>query len=173
MTSVGPIMLSATPAWDVRDTLVAVAAGPEYRVDLFTVAGRLSRSVRRMVPARASTVADAERWAEAHPVRFTRAGGQECRIPAAEMVEKMGYADSLPAIAAVLLAPDGSLWIRRWAVAEDEGPIDVFGPAGAYVGTLPSTFPFPLDVRHDGRLLYTERDSLDIERLVVAEVARD
>jgi hypothetical protein len=172
-TLVGPIMLSATPAWDARDTLVAVAAGPEYGVDLYTVAGRLWRTVRRALPARASTIADAEHWAEAHPIRFTRGGGQECRIPPAEMVEKMGYADSLPAIAALVLAPDGSMWIRRWTVSEGQGPIDLFDPSGAYVGTLPATFPFPLDVRSDGRLLYAEKDSLDVERLVIAEVVRE
>jgi len=170
---VGPLMLSAELAWHVRDTLIAAAAGPAYAVDIFTPAGRLVRSIRRDVPARAATAADAERWAAEHPVVFTRGPGMECRIPAAEMVEKIGYADSLPAVGQVTLAPDGGLWVRRWSVTGRDGPIDVFDAAGAYVGTLPATFPFPIHVRADGRILYAERDALDVERLVVAEVERE
>jgi hypothetical protein len=166
-------MLASQPAWDVGDTLVAVATGADYRIEILSADGHLLRSVRRALPARGATVVDAERWAEANPIRFTQAGGAECRIPVAEMVEKIGYADSLPAIGLVVLAPDGALWVRRWSVSGHDGPIDVFDPTGAYLGTLPSTFPFPLHVRTDGRLLYAEKDSLDIERLAIGEVVRD
>jgi hypothetical protein len=170
--SVTPVMLAPELAWYVRDTIIAAATGAEYAVRFVTAEGRVVRVVRRALPARAATVADAEHWAEEHPVVYTR-GASECRIPAMEMVEKIGYADSVPAIGALVLTPDGGLWVRRWSVTGTAGPIDVFGAAGDYLGTLPSTFPFPLHVRTDGRMLYAEKDSLDIERLVVAEVVRE
>jgi hypothetical protein len=170
--TVGPIMLAPELAWYARDSIVAVTATARYEVDIYDVGGRLQRSVRRMLPARAATAADAERWAEQNPITYTR-GSTECRIPAREMVEKIGYADSLPTASALVLAPDGGLWVRRWSVTGRDGPIDVFDSAGTYVGTLPATFPFPLHVRADGRLLYGERDERDVERLVVGEVVRD
>jgi hypothetical protein len=170
--TVGPIMLAPEFVWYARDSVVAVTAAARYEVDFYDVRGQLRRSVRRLLPARAATVADAERWAGQNPIVYTR-GSTECRIPAREMVEKIGFADSLPAVSALLLTPDGGLWVRRWSVTGRDGLIDVFDSAGSYVGTLPATFPFPLHLRTDGRLLYAERDELDVERLVVSEIVRD
>lgn len=167
----GPLMLAPELAWYLRDSTIAAATGPGYAIGTYDVHGRLLRSIRRALPGQAATVADAERWAADNPIIYTR-GTSECRITTGEMVEKIGYADSLPAIAQVVVAPDGTLWVRRWSVTGHDGAIDIFDPAGGYVGTLPHTFPFPLHVRADGRLLYAEKDALDVERLVVGEIVR-
>jgi hypothetical protein len=84
----------------------------------------------------------------------------------------MGFADSVPAIADVALAPSGELWVRRWAPAAPGGPIDVHDETGAYVGTLPREFPFPLHFLPTGEPLFAERDENDVETLVVAVVRR-
>jgi hypothetical protein len=86
------------------------------------------------------------------------------------MVEKIGYADSVPAIEDLVLAPDGSLWIQRWTHEAGTGPVDVFDPSGHYAGTLPHNVPLPLHVTSRGTVLVAERDSLDVERLLVAEL---
>jgi hypothetical protein len=107
----------------------------------------------------------------AHPLRFLR-DGAECLIPAAEVVDRTGYADSVPAIADLALAPDGALWVRRWSPTGQGGPIDVFDRTGVYLGTLPGELPFPLHFLPTGEPLFVERDTNDVERLVVATIER-
>ena len=51
----------------------------------------------------------------------------------------------MPAISGLAAAPDGSIWVRRSQVTgEGEPSIDVYGPDGAYTGTLPPGSPFPV-----------------------------
>jgi hypothetical protein len=167
----GPIIFAPDLPWDVHDSLVAFAAEAGYVVRVANLEGRVFRSVRRGVRARPATRADAEHWAREHPIRVTSGAG-ECRIRPGEMVDKMGFADSLPSISGIRLAPDGTLWVQRWTVGDEPGPVDVFDASGEYLGTLPEGVPFPLEFTPGGHVLVAERDELDIERLVVAELIR-
>jgi len=83
------------------------------------------------------------------------------------MVDKHTFLDAIPTVGALALADDGSLWVRRWHAHADSGAIDVFDVEGAYVGTLPSDFPFPIQFTPEGDLVTVERDEMDVERLVV------
>jgi hypothetical protein len=58
-------------------------------------------------------------------------------------------------------------------VGEEREHVDVFDTTGAYVGTVPPDFPLPLHVTVAGHLLLSERDDLDVERLVVARIERE
>ena len=70
-------------------------------------------------------------------------------------------------VSRLALGPDGTLWVERYDVGENPQPIDIFDPDGHYVGTLPDDSPFPVGFLPDGRILVSERDDLDVERLVV------
>ncbi|NIM48718.1 MAG: hypothetical protein GTO22_05590 [Gemmatimonadales bacterium] len=171
---VRPIIVAPELAWDVHDSLIAMNSQAGYVINILDQRARVLRSIRREWPSRLATQADAEDWAREHPIRITRTGASgECRISPQEMVSKIGYADSLPSVAAVVLAPDGALWVRRWTMQEDAAPIDVFDPTGRYVGTLSGEFPFPMHFTPEGHMLFAERDSLDVERVIVAEIVRD
>ena len=87
-----------------------------------------------------------------------------------EAIENRGFYPEVPVITAVRAAWDGSLWIQRrgqepW---DEDGPIDVFGPDGHYLGTLPADGPgMPSAFGPDGLIAYWELDEMDVPRLVV------
>lgn len=160
--------------WDTEGSTIVAVDGARYVVDVYELDGTFVRSIRRDLPLRSATEADAV--AEAGDgMRMVSSAG-ECEATAEEVVEARGFAPELPAIRNVLLAPSGEIWVQRLVpgVGSDAAvePIDVFDPAGVYMGTLPEGTPFPLLILHDGRVVTGERDALDVERLVVSRVIR-
>jgi hypothetical protein len=120
---------------------VAVVSGPNYEIDVFR-RGVLVRKITRAVkPRPASRELALQEVRDGHeltaPVR--------CRISPSELVDARGFAENVPAISGLAVAPDGSVWVRRGFVSgEDEPTIDIYGPDGAYLGTLPAGSPFPV-----------------------------
>jgi hypothetical protein len=96
----------------------------------------------------------------------------ECIIEASEIVDKHTYVDTTPTIGEVALADDGSLWVRQWRMLPDSGSIDVFDAQGAYLGTLPPDFPFPIQFTPAGDLVTVKRDEMDVEWLEILRVRR-
>lgn len=127
-------------AWAAGGGSVAVARDAEYRVDLFRD-GTLTRTLRRTIEPRRVTREIALRAAadQVHDV-----GGRSCTLDPDEVVEARGHADVVPAVSALAVAPDGTVWVRRGAIEGEEATIDVFAPDGAYRGTLPAGSPFPV-----------------------------
>jgi hypothetical protein len=161
--------------WHESRTHVAASDGSRYEIDIYDEHGALVRSVRRSVPIQLATRADAQTWAAANPVRFTRGTGTgvvECIIEASEIVDKHTYVDTTPTIGEVALADDGSLWVRQWRMLPDSGSIDVFDAQGAYLGTLPPDFPFPIQFTPAGDLVTVKRDEMDVEWLEILRVRR-
>lgn len=160
--------------WDSEGSEVAAIGGVSYRVDVFGLDGTLRRSIRRDLPVRAATGADAV--AEAGPGLRMRSSAGGCEATPEEVVEERGFASELPAIRTVLMAPSGEIWVQRLVPGSlssgAPAPIDVFDPSGAYLGTLPAGTPFPLLILPDGRIVFEDKDALDVERLVIARVER-
>lgn len=155
--------------WSARGGRVAVNVGPAYDVRIFR-GDTLVRRVRRDVGLRSAT-ADAARVDLGVDDLTFSAGPQTCTFDAAVMVDGRGFADHVPWIDAVALSPGGELWVRRRAVGE-EGPVDVFGPDGAYRGTLPAETSFPLAFLTEDRIAVARTDSMDVQRVAVMEVRR-
>ena len=163
-------IFSPNLVWTASRNTVVVARNPAYVIDVYE-AGRLVRSVRRDLSPR---VASAE-LAEASlgdGMRVGTVGGERVCDPA-EVVEQQGFAAYLPMVSRLALAPEGTLWVQRYDVGESPQPIDIFNPEGQYVGTLPYDAPFPVGFLPDGRILVSERDELDVERLVVRSAELD
>jgi hypothetical protein len=138
-----------------------------YSVDVHR-GGRRTRILRRDVAPRPVTQAMAEaQYPDGMTVRMETG---PCRIPASEVVQKAGYAETMPAIGAVALDPRGRIWIQRGRVPGEEVPIDVFTLEGDYVGTLPAGSPFPIVFIGDDRIGSVETDDLDVSRLVIHRV---
>jgi len=160
--------------WDSEGSTLVATSDVSYRVDVFDLDGTHRRSIRRDLPFRIAT--EAQAVAEAGTGMRMRSSAGTCEATPAEVVEARGYASQIPAIRNVLLAPSGELWVARLIPgASADGtpePIDVFDPTGAYLGTLPEGTPFPLLLLPDGRVAYAEKDALDVERLVIARVER-
>ena len=92
------------------------------------------------------------------------------RTPRLSSYRQQGFAPYLPAIGQVAIAPDGGLWVERYGVGDGPHTIDVFDAAGRYSATLPEGAPFPVGFLPGGRILVSERDAVDVERLVVRTI---
>ena len=161
--------------WDARDGRVAAVSTAEYVVNVYGADGTHLRSIRRELAPTPATEALA--IAEAGPGLRMMSGAGRCEATAAEVVEGRGFASRVPAVADVRLSPTGELWVERYEPGarpdHRSGPIDVFDSTGAYVGTLPAGEPFPLLLLPGDRVAVSERDALDVERLVVMQIRRD
>ena len=167
--NVGPEIFGPELVWHGNWGAIALNGGPLYAIDIMDASGRLVRSVRRDTPVEIATLALATQWAEENPTRYMSSAG-ECVIDPQQVAEKRGFATYVPLVGAVRLAPDGSLWVQRSAFVADSGKIDLFDPSGQYLGTLPSDSRLPIGFTPSGEVLFVERDELDVERLVVAEI---
>lgn len=153
-------------AWAAGGGSIAVAKDAEYRVDLFRD-GVLARSLRRRIEPRRVTYGLALRAAAGH---VHDVGGRSCTLDPAEVVEARGHADVVPGVSALAVAPDGTVWVRRGEIEDEDATIDVFAPDGAYRGTLPAGTPFPVAFLDERRFAAVVGDDVvihEIEHLAV------
>lgn len=153
-----------TLQWAIAPGTIAVSAGPEYEVNVYRRGLPPVRVGRPQRPARADDAA-----AEREAAGYTFNG---CTVPAAEAARSIGYLEWIPVVQEVALAPDGELWVRRRDTAGTASRIDVFSPAGEYIGTLPEAAPFPAAFLPSGRVAVIHRDSLDVPVLTVYQLQR-
>lgn len=155
--------------WAADGTSVWVNRDPSYEIEQYE-GGTLKRRIRRDLSVREATDAMAlEELGEGFRINFGRGA---CTIPARVMVDRRGFAPELPWLARATAAPGGSLWVLRREVGQDAGPIDVFDPSGAYLGTMPSGTPFPIVFLGTDRFGVAETDAFDVTRLVVYRLNR-
>lgn len=163
-----PPLFAPSLVWAAGEDRIAAVAGAAYEIDLYDATGLTAR-IRRDRPERPATRALAvQEVGEKFEVTF--GGGGSCVAEPEKVVDQRGFADVVPAIRSLAVAPDGALWVRRFAVKGDPAPVDVFAPDGSYLGTLPDDAPFPAAFLPDGRIVAVEKDELDVERVAVYRV---
>jgi len=157
--------------WAGRGDEVVATDGAEYVVDRFR-GDSLVASYRRDIRPRPASEALARReLGDGLPVGVGGGSPRVCK--ADEVVSKAGAASSIPVIAKLALAPDGSVWIERKVVGRDaHGPIDVLSPQGEYLGTLPAGTPLPGAFLPGRRVAAVAKDSLGVERVTEYRIER-
>jgi hypothetical protein len=164
---------------------IALSFTSGYTVRILDANGTTVRYLQRPVRARLTTNADRERAREQRReniasgrgmIRIERGGGggggggpapgrspQELERTLAEME----FADTIPALSGLRVAPSGKLWIGRTGpVIGGPGPIDLVTPEGQYLGTIMESV-VPDAISRSGLAAYIERDDNDVERIVV------
>lgn len=87
-----------------------------------------------------------------------------------ELVERAGFAPTVPPLGDMLVAPDGDLWVHRW-VPQGDSLIDVFDSTGVYRGTLRGQ-PMPTAFLDDDRVIVTRTDAMDVTLLTIYRLRR-
>ena len=127
--------------WALGGGVVAIAASSRYEIETLRSGVPERRIVREVEPRVASRDLALQEVRDGYELTAPA----RCRISPSELVEARGFAEMVPAISGLAVAPDGSIWVRRAAVTGEGDPrIDILGPDGAYLGTLPPGSPFPV-----------------------------
>lgn len=164
---------------------MALSFTPGYTVRILDASGNTVRYLQRPMRARLTTDADRERAREQRreSIRTGRGmvriqiggGGGGGRDPGPgrspqeveRMLGEMQFADTIPALQGLRVAPSGKLWIARTGrIVGDPGPIDLVTPEGQYLGTIAAS-ALPDAISRSGLAAYIERDENDVERVVV------
>lgn len=161
---------------------IALSFTSGYTVRILDPNGTTVRYLQRPVRARLTTNADRERAREQRResmqsgrgmIRIERGGGGGPRPPGRtpqdmeRTLREMEFADTIPALRGLRVAPSGKLWVERTGpVVGEAGPIDLVTPEGQYLGTITGT-TLPDAISRNGLAAYIERDENDVERVVV------
>lgn len=165
---------------------MALSFTPGYTVRILDATGQTVRYLQRPMRPRLTTEADRERAREqrremiatgrgAIRVQLGGPGGGGGRAPRGEpspqqlerIMGEMTFADTIPALQGLRVAPSGKLWIERTGpVVGEPGPIDLVTAEGQYLGTITGS-RLPDAISRGGLAAYIERDENDVERVVV------
>lgn len=153
-----------------------------YTIRILDASGQTVRYLQRPMRTRLTTEADRERARAERAemiasgrgaIRIVRGGGGGPAPPALSrqererMMGEMEFADTIPALRGLRVAPSGKLWIERTGrLVGEAGPIDLVTPEGQYLGTITGT-PLPDAISRSGLAAYIERDDDDVQRVVV------
>lgn len=160
---VGQSPFSPAVSWLVAADDLYVARGDRFQVDVFSLEGKLQAIIRRDHPLVADSAAIVTRYKQ-YLLSLWGSAARACGMRLLE--QEFRFPRVLPAYSAVLLDPDGNLWVERFRPAE---PVihtvrwDVFAPDGAFRGTV--AMPNDFDAFDIGRdyVLGRWKDSLGVE----------
>ena len=148
---------------------IAVASGPR------AVGGFIERPLPPRPVGRTDRAAARERiraeMDRAAVLGRTKPGWDATVRPRIEQaIADMTFMDVVPVLERLYTDPSGRLWVQRSSEnGEEPGVIDLLAADGAYLGSLQGQ-KFPDAVSAGGRAAYVTRDSLDVQRVVVAKL---
>lgn len=155
------------------DTLVMVAAGDRFEVELYSAAGRLVRRLVRPKEPAPVTADDRERLLVEVTASLT---DPEARARRREQYESVTMPATMPAYDLVVPTADGEVWVRDylgpWA-RERPGTWTVFDPSGQWRTTVETPAGIVPTWIGDGMLVGTWLDADDIPRVRVYRVGSD
>ena len=151
-----------------------------YTVRIVDASGTTVRYLQRPVRTRLTTQADREKGRQnaregmmsgRNTIRVQIGAGGGAPEPSRQDIERrvaeLQFADTIPALRGLRVAPSGKLWIERTGpVVGEPGPIDLVTPEGRYLGTITGS-ALPDAISRNGLAAYIERDENDVERVVV------
>lgn len=173
-----PVLFGVIPSGQMA---LSFTAG--YTVRILDASGQTVRYLQRPMRTRLTTEADRERGRELQREGIASgrnairvqigggSGGPAPREPSRQEIERrlseIGFADTIPALRGLRVAPSGKLWVERTGpLVGEAGPIDLVTPEGQYLGTITGT-ALPDAISRSGLAAYIERDDDGVERVVV------
>jgi hypothetical protein len=168
--------------WSVQRGRIALVDGVDYDVRLLDADGRDVGRLRRPIPARSPTRADRDAARQVARSRLIAPGGTPLVAGAAEAsasggarnapallrsieagLAAMTFAERIPVITGIRYDAAGRLWVARTPDVWGQPPLlDVFSPAGEYVGTTRAVPRLPDAFGPDGLAAWIEKDGFDV-----------
>jgi hypothetical protein len=178
-----PPMFSPTVLFGViPNGQMALSFTPGYTVRILDASGQTVRYLQRPMRTRLTSEADRQRGREnqrelmasgRNGIRVQIGGGgraprpEPSRQEIERMMGEIEFADTIPALRGLRVAPSGKLWVERTGpVVGEPGPIDLVTPEGQYLGTITGS-ALPDAISRSGLAAYIERDDDGVERVVV------
>ncbi len=159
-----PPLFASELVWGSNGVRTAVAGSPDYSIWIFDDTTLVDVIRRDLQPEQVTEevakreVGEGEHW---------EIGGRECLVPGNEVLEERGYGPVVPIVEAVVVTPEGGLWVKRRNPGTQERSVDVFDNDGQYLGTMTPSPPFPVAFLPGERFIAIEKDSLDVQTLAV------
>ena len=102
-------------------------------------------------------------------------GAEDLRKSRREDIEDLRFFTEVPVIRDLRTSWNGMIWVRRRGEAPDsDGPVDVLGMDGRYVGSYRlGTTETPDAFGPDGLVAFIEEDELEVKTVVVKRVPRE
>ena len=166
---------------------VAFSDSTAYAIKIATLDGDVSRVLTR--PFRPAPVTDrirdgerARRLSDVGGLveRGERSGGEQGVMMGRmaeflrQQVEALEFYREFPVVGGMRTTWDGKIWVRRnGALPGQNGPIDVLGAEGRYVGTFPDALAMPGAFGPNGLVAFAEEDEFDVPVVVVRRLASE
>jgi hypothetical protein len=169
-----PIFGPSSTLAHLRDDLMVYAPGREEQAEIWGTDGGLRSIIRWHARDREVGPGDADEWKRQYLERFPSLNDPARReIKELNVGDQRPVADQFPGNQGVLVSRDGSVWVREFRRPFDVGPRRwfLFEEDGSFLcqARVPDGLGI-LDVG-EGYLLGRETDELDVEYLVMREVA--
>jgi 6-bladed beta-propeller len=183
----------ADPSWGVLpDGRIAISEGDDYAIHLSGPDNARAAILTRPIQGHKVTKRDQEAAKEQRRSELRKGGGDGIRIvttggnggggvsfggagsgqPLTDaqiqaQLDRMEFADMIPAITHITTDPTGRIWVlRRPAKVGDEAPFDLLRADGTYIGTVEKQ-SVPRAISRTGLAAWIEKNDLDIEQVVV------
>jgi hypothetical protein len=147
----------------VSGTRMLVADNTRYELAEHTPDGRVTRLIRRDVPAEPVTDADRTDYLE----RNRPAEGDRLREMQERMLSQVPFPERKSAFQALRIDDRGNAWVQRHAPPDVETPWDVFDPDGRLLGTVPMPAGFVVTQIGDGFVVGIWKDEMDVQHVRV------
>lgn len=185
----GPPVFSPQASFGVLpDGSVAMSFTNGYTVRIVDMAGTTLRYIQRPVRPRLVTedLREAARERQREMRRSGRGmisirvggggGGAAPPVDRAAIERGLGemrFADTLPAVRGLRVAPSGTIWVERTSEGYYEpGPIDLLAASGEYRGTV-TGIALPAALSRGGLAAFIEPGEDDVPRVVVRRIPRE
>ena len=171
------------------DGRIALVDSTTYDVKVLSPHGQLQQTLHRSFTPREVTRRDRDAEKERRLAEMEASGGPrivmrtddgntssmasgQAKAMMEARIESMVFASEIPVLAGLGVDWDGRVWLRRHgARVGEEGPLDLLGSEGAYLGTVPPELGrIPDAFGPNGLAAFIEEDELGIPRVVVQRV---
>lgn len=178
---------SAEPAWDITDDRLLFAVNDDYRIDVYSLAGDLTRVIEK--PFDRKPVAERDKDALMKFLENTWANAGVPPQAIAQLKQNVSFGESFPAFATIVAGTAETTWVQHvqaaselsdeeyeaWNPIEDTGAPtwDVFDSQGRYLGIVTMPRRFAPRVFRGDEIYGVWRDELDVQYVIKLRIIGD